>query len=178
MGRRNFVIEGVSGAGKTTVCDELVRRGYHAVHGDRELRPPKTHALHCLNPEDAPRHEAELVALVHKNAIWDKAKVLRHIENSGVDISFFCGGFRNHVDLMGLFDGAFVLEVDAGTLARRLSTRPTDEFGGRPLEQTLIMKLHATKEDMPKGAISIDATRPIEEVADQIIRLSDEKFWR
>ncbi len=37
MGVRNYLIEGVSGTGKTTVCDELRRRGYHAIHGDREL---------------------------------------------------------------------------------------------------------------------------------------------
>lgn len=37
MGVANYLIEGVSGAGKTTVCDELHRRGYQAIHGDREL---------------------------------------------------------------------------------------------------------------------------------------------
>ena len=37
MGRRNYLVEGVSGTGKTSVCDELQRRGYHAIHGDREL---------------------------------------------------------------------------------------------------------------------------------------------
>ena len=37
MGRRNYLIEGLSGTGKTSVCDELQRRGYHAIHGDREL---------------------------------------------------------------------------------------------------------------------------------------------
>lgn len=178
MGRRNFVVEGVSGTGKTTVCDELARRGYHAVHGDRELRPSSTHASHhtISDSEGASSSDAEIVASIHKDAIWDRTKVLRHIENSGVDISFFCGGFRNHADLLGLFDGVFVLEVDAETLARRLSTRPADEFGGRPVEQALIFKLHTTNEDMPKGAISIDATRPIYEVADQILRLSNQKF--
>ncbi len=45
MGIKNFLIDGVSCAGKTTVCDELQRRGYHAIHGDRELAywgDPKT----------------------------------------------------------------------------------------------------------------------------------------
>lgn len=37
MGARNYLIEGLSGTGKTSVCDELQRRGYHAIHGDREL---------------------------------------------------------------------------------------------------------------------------------------------
>ena len=37
MGVRNYLIEGVSGTGKTAVCTELQRRGYQAIHGDREL---------------------------------------------------------------------------------------------------------------------------------------------
>lgn len=37
MGKKNFLIEGVSGAGKTTVAIELEKRGYHVIHGDREL---------------------------------------------------------------------------------------------------------------------------------------------
>jgi hypothetical protein len=37
MGVKNYLIEGVSGAGKTAVCRELQRRGHHAINGDREL---------------------------------------------------------------------------------------------------------------------------------------------
>ena len=37
MGIRNYLIEGLSGTGKTSVCNELQRRGYHAIHGGDEL---------------------------------------------------------------------------------------------------------------------------------------------
>lgn len=37
MGFRNYLIEGVSGAGKTAVAEELQRRGHHVIHGDRQL---------------------------------------------------------------------------------------------------------------------------------------------
>ena len=37
MGVKNYLIDSVSCAGKTTVCAELQRRGYHAIHGDEEL---------------------------------------------------------------------------------------------------------------------------------------------
>lgn len=37
MGVRNYLIEGVSGSGKTTVAEELQRRGYHVIHGDRQF---------------------------------------------------------------------------------------------------------------------------------------------
>jgi hypothetical protein len=37
MGMRNYLIEGVSGTGKTSLCKELQRRGYYAINGDTEL---------------------------------------------------------------------------------------------------------------------------------------------
>ncbi len=37
VGRKNYLIEGLSGTGKTSVAEELQRRGHHVVHGDREL---------------------------------------------------------------------------------------------------------------------------------------------
>lgn len=37
MGVRNYLIEGVSGTGKTTVAAVLQRRCYHVIDGDREL---------------------------------------------------------------------------------------------------------------------------------------------
>lgn len=37
MGVRNYLIDGGSGTGKTTVATELQRRGLHVIHGDREL---------------------------------------------------------------------------------------------------------------------------------------------
>jgi hypothetical protein len=35
MGIKNHLIGGVSCTGKTSVCDELRRRGNHSIHGDR-----------------------------------------------------------------------------------------------------------------------------------------------
>jgi len=37
MGIRNYLIEGVSGTGKTSVCLALRARGYHSINGDTEL---------------------------------------------------------------------------------------------------------------------------------------------
>src|SRR5665811_696789 len=37
VGMQNYLIEGVSGTGKTSVCQELRRRGFHAINGDTDL---------------------------------------------------------------------------------------------------------------------------------------------
>lgn len=170
MGVKNYLIEGVSGTGKTSVCHELRRRGYHAINGDRELAyqgDPKTG-----EPVDGLAQESvtESVTWMHAHHIWDVDKVKSAVTDQRNAISFFCGGSRNFRRFIDLFDGVFVLDVDLDTLNRRLAGRPEDEFGGRPSERELIVRLHATKEDTPQGGIVIDATVPIAHVVDEILR--------
>jgi adenylate kinase family enzyme len=169
MGVRNYLIEGVSGAGKTTVATELQRRGYQAIHGDRELAyrgDPETGA------PMAPETGDGTVAWLSEHHIWDVEKVRALVADQDEPVTFFCGGSRNFAKFIDLFDGVFVLEVDRDTMNRRIDERvaldPTD-FGGKPEERDLIERLHATKEDVPKNAVSIDATAPIARVVDDIL---------
>jgi thymidylate kinase len=167
MGVRNYLIEGVSGTGKTSVCDELQRRGYHSIHGDVELAywgDPKTG-----EPLDGSAYE-------HHTWLWDVDKVRALVADQSHAASFLCGGSRNFDRFIDLFDEIFVLEIDLDTLNRRLAARPEDEWGdhvvgdhGRASEREFIARLHATKEDIPKNAIIIDATAPIASVVDAIL---------
>ena len=175
MGRRNYLIEGVSGTGKTAVCTELQRRGYQAINGDRELAyqgDPETG-----KPTDTftQEHPDTVMYAQHmqEHHIWDVEKVKALVANQEKEVTFFCGGSRNFSKFIDLFDGVFVLEVDLDTLNRRLDERvaldPTD-FGGKPEERELAVRLHHTKEDIPKNGIIIDATPPLARVVDEILR--------
>ena len=62
-----------------------------------------------------------------------------------------------------------VLEVDIDTLNRRLVSRPENDWGGRSIERELIARLQATKEDVPKSGVVIDARAPIPRVVDEIL---------
>ena len=113
VGVRNFLIEGVSGTGKTTVCRELQRRGFQAINGDRELAyqgDPETG-----EPTDDVGHEHHL---------WRVDQVTALIADRDQELTFFCGGSRNFDEFIDLFDDVFVLEVDLATLNRRLDDRP------------------------------------------------------
>lgn len=169
MGVSNYLIEGVSGTGKTSVATELQRRGYHVLHGDRELAykgDPQTG-----KPLDASAWEqiALDIAFAHKHHLWDVAKVRSLMADRSHPVSFFCGGSRNFHQFIDRFDEVFVLDVDLETLKQRLAGRPEDEFGGKPAERDVVLRMHATKEDTPEDATIIDATRPLASVVDDIL---------
>src|SRR5579863_223050 len=173
MGIRNYLIEGVSGAGKTAVCTELQRRGYQAIHGDREL-------AYRGDPETGipttPETGTPTASWVSAHHIWDVAKVKALVANQDEAVTFFCGGSRNFAKFIELFDGVFVLAVDLDTMNRRLDERvaldPTD-WGGTPEERELAVRLYHTKEAIPQNGMIIDATVPLARVVDEILRHSD-----
>jgi broad-specificity NMP kinase len=122
VGVRNYLVEGVSGTGKTSVCKELQRRGYQAINGDNELAyqgDPETG-----KPTDSVSHE---------HHIWHVGKVKAIVANQDEAVTFFCGGSRNFSKFIDLFDGVLVLEVDLDTLNRRIDQRcrlDPDDWGG------------------------------------------------
>jgi len=73
---------------------------------------------------------------------------------------------------MKLFDGVFILDVDLDTCLRRIDGRvardPTN-WGGTHEELEIIVRLHQTKEAIPSSGVTIDATRPLESVVDEIL---------
>jgi hypothetical protein len=178
MAVRNYLIEGGSGVGKTTVAGELERRGYHVVHGDRQLAlrgDPVTG-----EPVDGPSWATRSDAVWwHAHHVWDVDTVRSHVADRRHVATFFCGGSRNFHQFIDLFDAVFVLEVDLETLNRRIDQRVAlnpEEWGGRPEERDLIARLHATGDDVPKDAVRIDATAPVASVVDEILAKCGERL--
>src|ERR1700745_3091662 len=144
MGVRHYLIEGVSGGGKTAVCPESHRRGYQPIHGDWEL-------VYRGDPETglptAPETGLPTATWMSEHQIWDVEKVQAFVANQEEAVTFFCGGSRNFAKFIDLFDGVFALEVDLDTMNRRIDERggldPTD-FGGKPEERALAVRLSHT----------------------------------
>ena len=84
VGVRNYLVEGVSGTGKTSVCRELNRRGYHAINGDRDL-------AYQGDPETGEATDSA----VHEHHIWDVGRVQALAADQHEPVTFFCGGSRN-----------------------------------------------------------------------------------
>lgn len=167
MGKKNYLIEGVSGTGKTSVCHELIRRGYAAINADRELAyqgdPTTGEKIEDFGPVPLSPQ------LIHEQHMWDVDTVRHLAANQDDDATFFCGGSRNFDQFIDVFDEVFVLDVDVETLNQRLDNRPDDDWGKRQSERDLILRLHATKEDVPQNGIIIDATQSLASVVDDIL---------
>lgn len=161
MGVKNYLIDGVSCAGKTSVCGELQRRGYQVIHGDDEL------AYWGDRETGEPVDDA---ADERRAWLWEVAKVKALAADQSHAATFFGGGARNSDDFIDLFDEVFVLDIDLETLNRRLAARPSTEWGGTASEgEAFARHQQATKEGLPTDAVVIDATAPLVNVVEAIL---------
>ena len=161
MGLKNYLIDGVSCAGKTTVYGELQRRNYHCIDGDIEL---------AYFGDLKTGESVDDCADEYRSWIWDVEKVRALMVDQNHAATFFCGGSRNSDRFIDLFDEVFVLEVNLETLNQRLAARPEEEWGGTASEGESFARLqHETKEGLPEYAITIDATAPLSSVVDTIL---------
>lgn len=174
MGARNYLVEGGSGVGKTSVAEELERRGYHVVHGDRVLAyhgDPQTGEPIDKNPFET---EAENIRWRYDRWIWPVERVRALIADQTHPVTFFCGHSANSDQFIDLFDAVFVLRVDVATLDGRLAGRLDDEFGGKPIERDFVVHLHETGYALPTDAVTIDSTPPVAQVVDTILSHCEE----
>jgi gluconate kinase len=160
MAKRNYLVEGLSGAGKSSVYEELIRRGYMAISTDRAW---KFHADPDTGLSGGPGH--------YDNAVWDQQKAVRELESPEPDVLFVCGSSRNRDRFLPYFTKVFNLRIDDDTMRRRLDERTNNEFGKQPEEVELMLRLNRSGEK-PAGAIDVDATQPLRQVVDEVLRLA------
>jgi gluconate kinase len=161
MAKRNYLVEGLSGAGKSSVYEELIRRGYKAISTDRAW---KVHADPETGLAGGPSH--------YDAAVWDHQKAVKELESPEPDVVFVCGSSRNRDRFLPYFTKVFNLRIDDDTMRRRLEERTNNDFGKQPAEVELMLRLNRSDEK-PAGAIDVDATQPLRQVVDELLRLAD-----
>ena len=86
---------------------------------------------------------------------------------------FVCGSGRNRDQFLRYFAKVFNLRIDDDTMRHRLQERTDDDW---PLGQAgveLMLELNRSDEK-PTGAIDVDATQPLHQVVDELLRLAIE----
>ena len=157
---KTYLIEGVSGTGKTSVCEELVRRGYKAIEADEEI-------AHYADPKTGLPTEEKMP----DNWLWNEENFLNAIKSEDYKPVFVCGGAMNQEDFRHHFDKVFTLLIDDETLKYRLATRTNNDFGKHPdgLALQLEWNRGAVKYSQERGTILIDATKSVSDVVDEIL---------
>jgi hypothetical protein len=103
--------------------------------------------------------------------MWDRQKAVGELESREQDVLFVCGSGRNRDEFLAYFTKVFNLRIDDDTMRRRLEARTPDDWplGREGVE--LMVELNRSDQG-PAGAIDVDATRPIDQVVDEVIRLA------
>lgn len=117
-------------------------------------------------------HSAEARAELEDPDFTQKLQAFAHAPHDAP--VFICGGAMNQSDFLDLFTKRFMLCIDSDTMRQRLLTRTNNRFGKDPedLAEQLELNTRVVEDANRVGSIIIDATRPINEVADDIVRMA------
>jgi dephospho-CoA kinase len=152
------LVTGMSGAGKSTVLEELGRRGIRVVDTDYG---GWSHDV----PDDAGS------GVMH---VWDEARIGELLDGPVSEPLVVSGTVSNQGRFYDRFSAVVLLSAPADVLLERLRTRTGNPFGKDLAELRRI--LQDINEVLPllraSSSLEIDATRSVDEIADEVEALA------
>ncbi len=148
------LVTGISGTGKSSVLEELARRGHAVVDTDEGDWAEEV-------PLDEPPGWERL---------WREERIEELLRAHTDGTLFLSGCVRNQGRFYPSFDAVVLLSAPAGVVLGRIASRATNPFGKSEEERDLILGHLATVEPLLRATATdeIDATRPLAEVADEL----------
>ena len=165
-----YLITGVAGTGKSTLAKELRRRGYAAYDTEEGFSYyiDKRTGERCAYPKQPSQEWYD-----SHERVFDE-KILMNLMKKHADEPLFIASITaNQAKFYPQFDKIFLLSAPDEVVTHRLGTRTNNYFGRHPLDLQRVVGRHEQFDDELKaiGAIVIDSTRPIETVADEILKI-------
>ncbi len=168
-----YYITGISGSGKSAALQELRSRGYEA-HGTDE------DGLAFFQNNETGKPITYDATAEHRTPEWrdmhtwklSRSAVEKLQESAKDKPVFLCGVVSNDADeLWDLFAKVFALNIDERTLRHRIANRTNNDFGKNRHEFDSLLSWQKTAEEdyLRLGAVIIDANRPINVVANDIL---------
>jgi shikimate kinase len=148
------LITGMSGTGKSSVLRELGRRGHRVVDTDTD-------------------EWSEWVVLADgsRDWIWREDAIADLLSDGAL---FVAGCKSNQGKFYPSFDHIVLLSAPIDVLLTRIAARTDNPYGKSPAEQAEIRSYVETVEPLLRATATteLDATAPLDTVADQLERLS------
>jgi len=168
-------VTGISGAGKSAICDELNRRGHEAHDTDRD-----GNAVWVNRTTGAVTEMADATDRSRPGWLDDEEwrvvpqRVEALARRADGRLVFLCGSTANESEVWYLFSRVLYLLIDEETLRDRLATRTSNDFGklAHELEAILSWRAIGAADHERWGAIGVDATRPLPDVVDEVVRVA------
>jgi len=165
-----YFITGISGSGKTTVARELIKRGHIAL--DSKVTKGIFHFADSKGQPASDYHPQDKDWLDIYKWTLNLPLLQEYLERyKEANAIFLCGrgNIRQH---WALADKVLLLKVDANTMVERLNRMDRDNNFAKDKEtqEKLLNDLEFVQRSLTNaGAITIDATQPIDSVVDTIL---------
>ena len=157
--QKSVLITGISGSGKSTICEELVGMGYEAY----DIEDMDTmFAMYRKGTREIFTDFDNNDPIKIENSVWlcNIDKLQERLAQQRNSIAFYCGVASNMDDLFPLFNQVFLLRVSAASLHQHLSTRQgTNNMGSTEASRQAVLgwKDWWEKEMETHGAVNVNA---------------------
>ena len=143
------LITGMSGTGKSSVIDELRKRGFQAIDMD----------------------EPGWSEFVDGNQLWREDRLQQALDDAGDPPLFISGCAENQGKFYPQLTEVILLSAPAEVITERLLTRTSNSYGKRPEELSEVLGYLETVEPLlRRGAThEIVTTMPLDEVVKQLL---------
>lgn len=167
---KKVYITGVSGTGKTTIAQELQKRGHYAISID-EVDGLCSWIDQKTGRNDGGKEADMTVAFVDAHDwICDVSQLTKLLEKD-VEVAFVLGMATNQKEFLPMFDQIFVLQCSPETFVERIETRTDNSFGkDKNVQAQIIARSKTYVDEMTAyGATIINTDRPLADVVDTIL---------
>jgi shikimate kinase len=164
---QRILLTGISGVGKSTVTEELARRGYNAVDADSDAYS----AWVAVSDELAAAAGTPVTA--DQDWVWREDRMAELLSTTQEAILFVSGCAANMGKFLHQFDQIILLSAPAPVIAERLRTRTNNPYGKDPTEVARVLDLKESVEPRLRDVADheIDTTASLDEVVSSLLHL-------
>lgn len=159
-GMGSVLVTGMSGTGKSAALGELGRRGFRIVDTDSPLW-------------------SEWIPAVGEEPgewLWREDQISQLLTPKAEPTLYVSGHIRTKAKFYDQFDAVVLLSAPLAVILERVDSRTTNDYGKAAGERDLIVFHHRTVEPLLRATCTheVDASRPLQEVADELMAIGED----